>query len=324
MSYLPMGQVDVIKRPQFVEELVEGTLPLNNGVTPTPGPITFTTMGWTSQIGEEIAIENDKLRMLGSYDVEKQLKLGYTITSSIVTKPFDFKLAGYGMKIPVPPTTTPPDPTGVARNGTAGVSISILMSARIDGVEKYKIWKGVKFNGCECTTSREGGCTVTMPFEAMDVTDWSTEPVWSSGAPTYAPNPTATNPFTGISGGVDPLKINTVAYDTSEFSFNIDLGMSKYTPNGKETFKFRKSMQRNITVSFNTLVKNNVLVGDLRAYTPRDVEYTYHSTGPKKLTFLGVQFESYTRNLDAGSTDFGIEEFEGQTSGAGGVTISDP
>lgn len=317
-----MAQVDVIKRPQFVEELVEGTLPLNNGVTPTPGPITFTTMGWTSQLGEEIAIESDKLRMLGSYDVEKQLKLGYTVTSSIVTKPFDFKLAGYGMKVPIPPTVTPPDPTGVARNGTAGVSISILMSARIDGVEKYKIFTGVKFNGCEATVSREGGCTFTMPFEAQDVTDWTTEPVWTNGAPTYAPNPTATTPFTGISGGIDPLTINGVAYDTSEFSFNVDLGLNKYTPNGKETFKFRKSMQRNTTVDFNTLVKNNVLVGDLRAYTPRDVAYKFLSAGPKSITFHGVQFEGYNRPMDSTSTDFGIEEFSGMTSG--GITINDP
>jgi hypothetical protein len=320
MSYIPAAQVDVIKRPQFVEELVEGTLPLNNGL-PTPGPITFTTVGWGMTLGQDIAIENDKLRMLGSYDVEKQLKLGKTITSEISFKPFDFKLAGYGLKVPISPAVTPADPTGVARNGTVGVSLSILMSARIDGVEKYKIWKGIKFGGCSGEITRDGGCTFTMPFECKDVTDWGTEPVWSSGPANYAANPTATNPFTGISGGADPLKIATVAYDSNSFSFNCDLGVMNYKPLGQETFKFRKSMQRNITCDFNTLVKNNVLVGDLTAYTPRDVEYTFSSVGPKKIQFNGVQFESYVQNWDANSTDFAIEEFSGQASA--GITITD-
>ena len=113
MSFIPSAQVDVVKRPQFVEEEVEGTLPLDNGL-PTPGPITFKSVGWGMTLGEDIAIESDKLRMLGSYDVEKQLKLGQTITSEITYKPFDFKFAGYGLKKPIAPTVTPPDPTMVA------------------------------------------------------------------------------------------------------------------------------------------------------------------------------------------------------------------
>ena len=314
MSFIPSAQVDVVKRPQFVEEKVEGTLPLNNGVSPTPGPITFRSVGWGMTLGEDIAIESDKLRMLGSYDVEKQLKLGQTITSEITYKPFDFKFAGYGLKKPVAPTVTPPDPTMVAPNGTAGVSISILMSALIEGVEKYKIFTGVKFGGCSGEITRDGGCTFTLPFECKAVTGWVVEPTWSSGAPTYAPNPTATNPFTGISGGADPLTVATVPLDSTSFSFNVDLGMMNYTPLGQSTFKYRKSMQRNMTVELNNLVKaDNVMIGNVTGYTPQDVEYTFF-TG-KKLKFTGVQFESYVQNKDASSTDFWIEELSGQASG---------
>jgi hypothetical protein len=314
MSFIPSAQVDVVKRPQFVEEKVEGTLPLNNGVSPTPGPITFRSVGWGMTLGEDIAIESDKLRMLGSYDVEKQLKLGQTITSEITYKPFDFKFAGYGLKKPVAPTVTPPDPTMVAPNGTAGVSISILMSALIEGVEKFKIFTGVKFGGCSGEITRDGGCTFTLPFECKAVTGWVTEPIWSSGAPTYAPNPTATNPFTGISGGADPLTVATVPLDSTSFTFNVDLGMMNYTPLGQSTFKYRKSMQRNMTVELNNLVKaDNVMIGNVTGYTPQDVEYTFF-TG-KKLKFTGVQFESYVQNKDASSTDFWIEELSGQASG---------
>jgi hypothetical protein len=69
-----------------------------------------------------------------------------------------------------------------------------------------------------------------------------------------------------------------------------------------------------MTVELNTLVKaDNVIIGDVTNYTPRDVEYTF-ATG-KKLKFTGVQFESYVQNKDAGSTDFWIEELSGQASG---------
>ena len=314
MSFIPSAQVDVVKRPQFVEELVEGTLPLSNGVSPTPGPVTFRSVGWGMTLGEDIAIESDKLRMLGSYDVEKQLKLGQTITSEITYKPFDFKFAGYGLKKPVAPTVTPPDPTMVAPNGTSGVSISILMSALIEGVEKFKIFTGVKFGGCSGEITRDGGCTFTLPFECKNVTGWVVEPTWSSGAPTYAPNPTATNPFTGISGGADPLTVATVPLDSTSFTFNVDLGMMNYTPLGQSTFKYRKSMQRNMTVELNNLVRaDNVMIGNVTGYTAQDVEYTFF-TG-KKLKFSGVQFESYVQNKDASSTDFWIEELSGQASG---------
>jgi hypothetical protein len=314
MSFIPTAQLDVVKRPQFVEEIVEGTLPLSNGATPTPGPVTFKSVGWGMTLGEDIAIENDKLRMLGSYDVEKQLKLGETITSEITYKPFDFKFAGYGLKKPVAPTTTPPDPTMVAPNGTSGVSISILMSALVEGVEKYKIFKGVKFGGCSGEITRDGGCTFTLPFQCKDVTGWVAAPTWV-GSPNFAANPTATDPWTGISGGADPLKIATVACDSTSFSFNVDLGMMNYTPLGQSTFKYRKSMQRNMTVEFNALVKaDNVMIGDVRNYTPRDVEYVFFPT-TKKLKFTGVQFEGYVQNKDANSTDFWIEELSGQASG---------
>jgi len=188
------------------------------------------------------------------------------------------------------------------------------MSALIEGIEKFKIFKGVKFGGCSGEITRDGGCTFTLPFECKDITGWIAEPTWLSGAPTYAPNPTATNPFTGISGGADPLKIATVPYDSTSFSFNVDLGMMNYTPLGQSTFKFRKSMQRNMTVEFNTLVKaDNVIIGNVTNYTPQDVEYTFATN--KKLKFTGVQFESYVQNKDANSTDFWIEELSGQASG---------
>lgn len=306
---VPTGAPDVIKKPQFVEEPVEGTLPLS-------GP-TFKTCGLVQSLGQDISIENNKIRPLGEYDVKKQVKLGEVYTSEIKFQPDNFALMKYGMLLPVSPTTTPADKTMVAPNNTVGVSISILMSALIDGVEKYKIYTGVKFNGISAEITREGGFNVTMPFQCISISDWVVAPTFSPAA-TYAADPTA-NPWSGISSGADPLTINSVIYDTTSFKFDIDLGVERFRPNGVTAFKYSKAFQRNLAVSWNALVINNVMIGDLRSYTPRNVAYTI-ATG-KVLTFNAVRAESYSASLEGGSTDFAMEEFSGVSEG--GLTITD-
>jgi hypothetical protein len=305
----PTGAPDVIKKPQFVEEITEGTLPLS-------GP-TFKSCGLVQSIGADVSIENNKIRPLGEFDVKKQVKLGEVYTSEIKFQPDNFSLMKYGMLLPISPSTTPPDKTMVAPNNTVGVSISILMSALIDGVEKYKVYTGVKFNGISGEITREGGFNVTMPFQCISISDWTVAPTFSPAA-TYAADPTA-NPWSGITSGADPLLVNSVVYDTTSFKFDIDLGVQRFRPNGITAFKYSKSFQRNLSVSWNTLVYNSVLLGDLRSYTPRTVAYTI-ATG-KVLTFNSVRTESYSAGLEGGSTDFAMEEFSGVAEG--GLTITD-
>lgn len=305
---VPTGAPDIIKKPQFVEETVEGTLPLTSP--------TFKSCGLVQSIGRDITIENNKIRPLGEYDIKQQVKLGEVHTSEIKFQPDNFQLMKYGMLLPISPTTTPADPTMVAPNNTVGVSISIIMSALIDGVEKYRVYRGVKFNGLSGEITREGGFNVTMPFQCISIDDWGTAPVFTS--PTFAADPSA-DPWSGITSGADPLTINAVIYDTTSFKFDFDLGVQRFRPNGITTFKYSKSFQRNISLAWNTLVYNSVLVGDLRSFTARTVAYRI-ATG-KILTFPLVKTENYTAGIEGGSTDFAMEEFT--ATGQGGLTITD-
>lgn len=320
-AIIPFGAPDVIKKLQFTEELVEGTLPLNNGAG-TPLATVFKSAGLVTRLGKEIAIENNKIRPLGEYDVKAQVKKGEKHTSEIRFQPSDFTLMKYGMLIPIPPTTTPPDPTMAAPNNTVGVSVSMLMSALINGVEKYRIYKGVRFNGITIDISRDDGFNCTMPFECVDIGDWTTAPVFSPAA-SYAANP-STNVWSGITSGADPLVINGTPYDTTSFTAEFDLGVERFRPNGITTFKYSKSFMRNITLSWNTLVFNNVLVGDLRAYTARQINYsiTPAGAGHKELQFLSVKTAGYSSNLEGDSKDFGMEEFSDATP-EGGIVIVD-
>jgi hypothetical protein len=309
VSYVPTAASDIIKKPQFVEELVDGTLPL---ASPS-----FKTCGFIDSIGEDIAIENNQIRPVGSYDIKRVVKMGEDIGSSLEFQPVDFRVMKYGMLLPISPTTTPGDPTMVAPNGTVGVSVSLLLSALINGVEKYKVYKGVRFDGVSGDISRDGGFKVSMPFKARDVTDWTATPTFVT--PTFATDP-GTDPWSGITSGADPLDIGGVKYDTTSFKFDINFGIARPKFNGQTSFKLSKAVTRTMQVTFNTVTIGGALVGDMRGFTPRDVEYTVVSGGGSKIKFNQCKFISYSKPVSGDSEDIWMEEFTAIPEN--GVTIT--
>jgi hypothetical protein len=310
MSYIPTAAADIVKQPQFTEETTDGTLPLS-------GP-TFVSCGFVESLGEEIKENNNQIRPLGSFDVQKKIQLNEEITSSIVFQPSDFKLMKRGILTPISPSTTPADPTMVAPNGTNGVSISILFTALINGTEKWKIYKGVRFDGCSGVIERESGFKVTMPFHAKDVTDWVATPTFSPAA-TYAAAPSLT-PWSGITSGADPLDINSVKYDTTSFKFDVNWKIARPSFNGLTTYKLSKPINREIKVSFNTVTIGGSLVGDLRAFTNRTVTYTIVGPSTNKIAFNNVNFDSYSKPVSGDSDSVWMESYEGQATG--GITFT--
>lgn len=305
MSYIPTVAADIIKQPQFTEELIDGTLPLS---APT-----FVSCGFVETLGEDIKESSNAVRPLGSYDVQKKIQLGEEVSSSITFQPSDFKLMKRGINNPTPSSSTPPDPSMVAPNGTNGVSISILYSALINGVEKYKVYKGVRFDGCSGTIERAGGFKVTMPFHAKDVTDWTVAPTFAPAA-TYAANPSLT-PWSGITSGADPLDINGVKYDTTQFKFDIGWKIARPSFNGLTTYKLSKPVNREIKLSFNTTTIGGALVGNLRSFTARDIEYTIVAAGVNKMKFLACNFDTYAKPVSGDSDEIWMESYEAQATG---------
>lgn len=313
MSYIPTAAADIVKQPQFTEETVDGTLP----VTVTGGT-TFVSAGFVESLGEEIKEDNNQIRPLGSFDVQKKVQLGEEISSSIVFQPSDFKLMKRGILTPVAPSTTPADPTMAAPNGTNGVSISILFTALINGVEKWKVYTGVRFDGCSGTIERTGGFKVTMPFHAKNVTDWTATPTFTPAAH-YAAAPSLT-PWSGITSGADPLDINGTKYDTTSFKFDVSWKIARPSFNGLTTYKLSKPINREIKVSFDTVTIGGSLVGDLRAFTARNIAYTIVTGGANIITFNAVNFDSYSKPVSGDSDNIWMESYEGQATG--GITFT--
>lgn len=310
MSYIPTAAADIVKQPQFTEELIDGTTPLS-------GP-TFVSCGFVESLNENVDEANNQIRPLGSYDVQKKVRLNEEVTGEITFQPSDFKLMKRGILNPVSPSATPPDPTMVAPNGTNGVSITLLYTALVNGTEKWKLFKGVRFDGCSGVIERESGFKVTMPFHAKDVTDYAATPTFAPAA-TYAAAPSLT-PWSGISSGADPLDINSIKYDTTSFKFDINWTIARPSFNGLTTFKLSKPIKREIKVSFNTVTIGGALIGDLRGFTARDVEYTIVTAGANKIKFNQCNFDGYSRAVAGDSDDVWMEEFTAQATN--GVTFT--
>jgi hypothetical protein len=301
MSYKPTATVDYVKKPQFTEEVTEGTLPLGSAPTPTQ----FKHMGYVQEISKPVVITNEQFRILGSYDVGSQIKLGEEYAFSITYRPVDTRLMKYGISLPN--AAVAPDHTMTTPNGTNAVSISILVSRLLDGVEKYRTYVGCKTASINVSVTRDAGCVVTQNFRCRDITDWAVAPTFV-GVVVYA-TAASGDPWSGITSGADPMTLNGTPKDTNSFVFNVDCGLADYKPNGQLSIKYLKSNQRAITWESNTPLKDAVIEGFWRAYTSLTIVYT---VAPAiTFTFAVAKIDTYDQNDSAGSIDFSIEEISG-------------
>lgn len=301
MSYKVTASPDFVKWPQFTEETTEGTLPLGTA----PLPTVFKTMGYTQTIGKEASNENDQFYVLGSYDVGAQVKLGEDFTFSVTYRPQDTRMMRYGSELPN--FTVAPDYTFVAPNGTNGVSISILVSRLLDGVEKYRIYTGVRTASISISITRDAGVVVTHNFRCRNITDWGTAPAFV-GTTVFATNPTG-DPWSANTSGADPFTIGGAVRDTNSVVINIDQGLGDYRPNGQMSLKFLKPLKRSITFEGNTPLKDAIVEGYWRNYTA--LAFIYTLAPAITATGTSAKVDTYTNTDEAGGTDINIEEFSG-------------
>ena len=289
VEYYPTGAWEYIKQPQFVEEVVYGTLPLAN--------TTFTSCGLITEVTREFTIENEQYRILGSRDIHSQIKLGEQHTFSFKYRPVDMTLAKYGTSLP-------------AGTGTNAKSISIFVSKLIDNVEKFKVFTGVKTASITVEITRASGVNVTQNFKCKNISEWGNVPTFT-GTTTYAVLP-SDDPWTGISSGTDPLTIDTVPYDTPRFSVTVDQGLQELKPNGQLTLKYLYATNRAITVDFDTWIHNTVLNAAQAAYTAQAAEYVLENdTVDTKLVFTSLKFDSASEGDTAGGAEFTMAKFSG-------------
>jgi|SRR5215217_5264959 len=301
IDFIPTGAWEIVRQPQFSEEGTYAVTNLNGTA--------WSNIGVVTEIGMEVTVEEDVVRVLGNRDVYNQIKLGLAYAFAIRYRAQGTKFMRYGSELPNRAIT--PDPTGVLPNGTNFASLSILLSSWIDNAEKWRLYKGVKTGSLEVAVSRDAGTEVTQNFVAKDITTWDVEPTWVSN--TYA-GALSGNPWSGVSMGPDPLTVATTTVQCPEFNLNIDQGLGELKPTGIESVFYLAPTNREITFDFTTWLRNNDRITQTKNHTALNISFLMNAGATLNMT--GAKYNSYVSNIVTGEAEFLMEEMAGSAKTA--------
>lgn len=297
IDFVPTGAWELLKHPQYVEE-DEGY-----GILPLDGCV-WQNAGVTTEIGMEVTIEEDIVRILGSRDIYNQLKLGVNYAFALRFKAQGTKNLRYGTELLS--RTPAPDHTMVAPNGTNFASRSILLSSYIDDTEKWRIYKGAKVSTCAGAISRDAGIEITQNFLCKTITEWTAEPVFTTN--TYA-GAISGNPWTGISMGPDPLDVAGTKIQCPVFNFNVDQGLAQIRPTGIESVYYLGATNRSVTFDFQTWVKGNKQILDTVGHTAQLIKFLMNAGA--ELEIANAKYNTYSNTIVTGSAEFSSESVSG-------------
>jgi hypothetical protein len=305
INFVPTGSWEIVKQPQFVEEEVFGELELDG--------CNWQNIGIVTEIGMEVSIEEDIIRILGMRDIYEQVKLGVNYAFAMRYRPQGTRYMKYG--IDLPNRSIVPDHTMAAPNGTNFASQTILLTAYIDGVEKARIYTGVKTASISIAVNRESpGIECTQNFLCKEISDWITIPSFTNN--TYAGAITGV-PWSGITSGVDPFTLGGEVVQVPGITLDVNQGLAQLKPTGIESLYYLAPTNRTITYSFETWTKGSSQIQKTRNHD--NLALTYLLAPGALASGTGAKHNSYSSTLVGGS-----EEFLKETVGGNLKTLSIP
>ncbi|AIC16951.1 phage tail tube protein [Nitrososphaera viennensis] len=283
MSYTPTGSFNILKRLQFVEESTFGQAPASPS---------FVLAGHNVSLRETTEVSAQKYRDLGSRDLYKMLKTGEMYSFELRYQPINTALLRYGTELP----------NGA---GTIEKSLAFVYTQLVNGTETWHRFLGARTDQVEIEVT-EASVQVSHRFLCKDIPATVTADPFTT--PTYAGADTSA-PYTGVSSGSNPLTINSETYDTPRFKVSVNWNLDVVKPNGEVQAKFILPTNRDITVEFDTWVKDDVLRADTKSLAARSASYTI--APGKSLTFTDLYLAKQSKNNDANDAKVLIETLTG-------------
>jgi hypothetical protein len=302
MSYQPTQSSKNTRPLLRLEEATYGT-PTANGTWLHVG--IATEFSWSKNRDLEELFMVSLLDRYGEYAFGTEYE--FTLTYAMV----DTKMFRYGAALP-------------AGTGTIAKGVSFLQSKLIDGVEKFRLFKGNITSELTCTYERI--LLVEQTFVPRSITHWLTqaEQATEIGA-TANINPVALteDPYLVTSSGtLDPLTINALPIDIGEFELNIEWETLIWQPQNHIEPKFVGANRRTVSGSLNSTIKDNV-IEDLtvnRNAVPMVLQISNAPGDDVDWTFGGVRFANFEVEDVADSDEFDTYDVEW---GATSFTVQD-
>jgi len=281
MSYEPNSNIDVTRNVLYVEETAFGVTPTNP---------TFINAGIANTISWKKSPQHQSVDILGSIDTYGEYKFGNDYTVDLKYYMTDTALLRYGTELP-------------GGTGTIEKSLTLFISKKVNNVENFKLIQGCITESCTLDYSKIP--LVSQTLRASNITKWMTGAELATligGTPVY-PAALVADPWTSLGAGtLQPLTINSVAYEIEKFTFTVARSILIQQPIGNPNPLRIKAGKRKITAAFTTWEKDNILELQVETFTAVPMVLIIQ-TG-KTATFAGLRNISVAGGEDAGATKF--------------------
>lgn len=303
ISFVPTASWDILKPPQYVEETSFGV---------TPASPTFKIIGSLTGISPSIGITKDVVRSVGRRDPNTQVKMMEVFSGAIKYRPFDSDFMKYGVNLPNDDTPA----------GTNSASVTIMWSQKINGVEKYFAFQGVKTDKISIEVSKDGGVQVGQDLKWYKTYAYQTDlTALGITTPTFVTTTPSTQPWSSLTGGTNPFTIESSPILVDRFKIDVNQNLYSISPNGSSSVEYLGAGMREISIDFDTYHYNNTLFDYLMNLQLVSAAYTLKAdnTTPSVLTMSNVGFDSRSIDFDGSSKD---EQREGIQATVNSATLS--
>jgi hypothetical protein len=298
LGFIPTGQWKFLKAPQYIEETTFNT---------PPAAPTFKFVGQMISITPNATTTKENVRVVGNRDLVSQPKMTEVYSLSIKYRPYNtakMDFAKYGVNLANDATPT----------GTNAASVAIAWSMTVNNVEKYFIATGCKTDSISIEVTKDGGVNVSQELKCKQIRQHLTD-LTSAGitTPTFLTTYPTEDPWSSIDGGTAPCTIEGTEFKVDRFKLDVNQNLAEVAPNGTTSLEYLNPTEREVSVEFDTWLKDSVILDYLMAGTRVDIAYILKSalTPPVRIDVTDAVFSGRDLTLEGGQREFVREGMSG-------------
>jgi hypothetical protein len=257
----------------------------------------------TNEFTPSVSINNVENVALGSPFIYLIQKVGERYRVAVNFTPHEINMLEYGIN------------TSGTRNRDKSLTFGLAQMLNSGGTltEQFAFAKGAQCDSMTISGTNEA-VTVTSEWVALNYTTWATAH-GLAGTPTWEALDSATMiPWTGLTGGIDPIQWNAAAQKVRSYSVTVENAIDEVQFIGDSQLSYAQPTTHRNTVSLDIVYKDDTLMADVKTLTPRTAKIKL-ATGVY-ITLTNCVLEAFDETTSADSTEAKTISYTGKAVSA--------
>jgi hypothetical protein len=257
----------------------------------------------TNEFTPSVNINNVEAVALGSPFIYLIQKVGERYRVAVNFMPHEIKVLEYGIN------------TSGTRNRDKSLTFGLSQMLNSAGTltEQYAFAKGCQCDSMTVTGTNER-VSVTSEWVALNYTTWAAVH-GLPGTPTWVALDSATMiPWTGLTGGTDPIQWNAAAQKVRGYSVTVNNSIDEVQFIGDSQLSYAQPTTHRNTVTLDIVYKDDTLISDVKTLTPRVAKIKL-ATGVF-ITLTNCVLEAFDETTSADSTEAKTISYSGKAVSA--------